>query len=210
MQKFTSIVFLAIIAVIAALTGCGETTSNQPIASPHDPANIKFKDSVETNVEIPTEVGALEFVDTNGNRITLSDFEGKKNVVLVFTQGFNGALCPFCQTQTSRLVANYEKFSELDSEILVVYPGPKDHLDEFMTVAAKEAKSQTGKVPFPIVLDEDFVATTFFDIKSLHAHPSTFIIGKNLKVQLAYVGQDKTADRPSVKAMLEKIETLNR
>ncbi len=206
MQKFISLVLLTAIAVSI---GCGKTPTDQSKANSSGPTDIKFKDAVESNVEIPADVGSLEFVDTTGNRITLSDYESKKNVVLVFTQGFNGKLCPFCQTQTSRLVANYDKFSELDSEILVVYPGPKEHLEEFMSVAAKEEKSQTGKVPFPIVLDEDLVATTFFDIKNLHAKPSTFIIDKNLKVQLAYVGNDTTSDRPSVKAMLEKIKTIN-
>jgi peroxiredoxin len=59
------------------------------------------------------------------------------------------------------------------------------------------------------VLDEDFVATDFFAIRSRHAHPSTYVIDKNGDVLLAYVGADKTADRPSVKAILETLDSAN-
>ncbi len=176
---------------------------------PLDPDKIVFLDDVASNSVGPENITELWFSDKDGNRIRLEDFHGKKNVVLVFTEGFNGALCPFCKTQTSRLVANYDKFVQLDTEVLVVYPGSKDHLDEFIEAAKGKDKEQVDRVPFPIVLDQEFLATTFFDIKSMHAHPSTFIIDKQLKVQLAYVGKDMTADRPSVKAMLDKIRSLN-
>lgn len=173
-------------------------------------AAIKFKDSVESNAShIPKKLDELVFTDKHGTKIALLDFQGKKNVVLVFTEGFNGMLCPFCQTQTSRLIANYEKFKALDTEILVVYPGKRDHLDEFIKTALTIEKKQVDKVPFPVVLDEDFKATDFFDIHSMHAHPSTFVIDKSGSVQLAYVGADMTADRPSVKAILDKLELVN-
>lgn len=139
----------------------------------------------------------------------MKDYLGQKNVVLVFTEGFNGMLCPYCQTQTSRLIANYDKFKEIDTEILVVYPGKRDHLDEFIEAALKTEKKEVDEIPFPIVLDEDFTATDFFDIHSMHAHPSTFVIDKSGAVQLAYVGKDMSADRPSVKAILGKLKSAN-
>jgi len=171
---------------------------------PTNPADIHFKDKVESNAKIPEGLDQLVFKDANDKRVELESYLGKKNVVLVFTEGFSGGmLCPFCKTQTSRLVANYEKFRELDTEVLVVYPGARDHLDEFIAAAKKTEKEEVDKVPFPLVLDEELKAAGFFNIKSNLAHPSTFIIDKQGNVRLAYVGADMTADRPSVSAMLE-------
>ena len=168
----------------------------------------RFKDSVESNAEAPETINELVFTTKNGGEIKIADFLGKKNVILVFTEGFNGMLCPFCKTQTSRLVANYDKFQKRDCEVIVVYPGPEDHLDEFVEAALKTEKEQVDEVPFPIVLDKDFKATNFFDIHSMHAHPSTFLIDKKGGVQFAYVGTDMSADRPSVSAILKKLDEL--
>lgn len=171
---------------------------------------VEFKDEVKTNVEVPKGLDGLAFVDTNGKRVALNSYLGKKNVVIVFTEGFTGMLCPFCKTQTSRLVANYEKFQKEDAEVLVVYPGTRESLDEFVTAARTTDKKQVDVVPFPIVLDEAFEATNFFKIRSRHAHPSTFIIDKRGNVRLAYVGADMSTDRPSVTAMLEVLKSANK
>lgn len=174
-----------------------------------DPATIKFKDDVKTNAIPPDSVEQLSFVDTKGNRIAVSKFKGKKNVIIVFTEGFNKMLCPFCKTQISRLVANYDKFKKVDTQILVVYPGGTEHLQEFIDAAKTIDKEQVDAVPFPIVLDQNFTATDFFRIRSKQAHPSTYIINKAGEVCLSYVGADMTADRPSVKALLKRIREEN-
>jgi len=175
---------------------------------PPAPKDMKFKDNVNTNTDAPKSVADLVFISKDGSKIKLADFEGKKHVILVFTEGFNGMLCPFCQTQTSRLVANYENFKQRDCEIIVVYPGPTEHLEEFVEAALKTEKKQVDKLPFPIVLDQEFQATNYFEIYSKHAHPSTYLIDKNGGVQFAYVGSDMTADRPSVKALIKKLDEL--
>lgn len=183
--------------------------ASAPMKMSPDPAKIKFKDTVKSNTEVPLDLDGLVFFDTAGRRVGLEDYLGKKNIVLVFTEGFAGMLCPFCKTQTSRLVANYEKFQQANAEVLVVYPGTRDHLDEFIEAAKTTDKRQVSSVPFPIVLDEEFGATDFFQIRSNHAHPSTFIIDTQGNVVLAYVGADMTADRPSVAAMLRILDDAN-
>lgn len=194
-----------------------DTTSPQPAASGKMPmgnmggmsmpmpssSDIVFKDSVKSNIEVPTGLDGLAFFDTEGKRVPLKQYLGKKHVVLVFTEGFSGGmLCPFCKTQTSRLVANYDKFAELDTEVLVVYPGTRERLDEFINAAKTTEKSEVDSIPFPLVLDEKLSAVGYFNIASNLAHPSTFIIDKRGDVRLAYVGADMSADRPSIKAML--------
>lgn len=198
---------------IANSVKTGEGSSNVmpmgKMAMP-DPADIIFKDKVESNIEVPTGLDGLVFLDTAGNRVELKQYLGNKNVVLVFTEGFGGGmLCPFCKTQTSRLVANYDKFKELNTEILVVYPGARDHLDEFVEAAKQSEKSAVDSVPFPLVLDEDLSAVSYFNIASNLAHPSTFIIDKSGNVRLAYVGADMSADRPSIQAMLGVLSDAN-
>jgi len=174
------------------------------------PKDMKFKDGVESNVKLPESVKDLVFTNKDGSEIKVADYLGKKNLILVFTEGFNGMLCPFCKTQTSRLVANYEKFKERDCEVIVVYPGSGEHLNEFVEAALTTEKTQVDQVPFPIVLDEDFSATNYFEIHSMHAHPSTFLVDKQGNVKFAYVGKDMTADRPSVKTMLDKLDQLKK
>jgi len=173
-------------------------------------APVGFKDHVQSNAEVPAGLDGLVFLDTAGRRVALSSYLGKKNVVLVFTEGFSGMLCPFCKTQTSRLIDNYQKFQALDAEVLVVYPGTRDHVDEFIEAAMKTEKRQVDEVPFPIVLDEEMKAVDFFSIRSNLAHPSTYVIDKKGNVKLAYVGKDMSADRPSVKAILAEVEASNK
>lgn len=172
------------------------------------PEEIVFRDDVTTNTEVPAGLDGLLFVDTSGNRVALEDYLGLRNVILVFTEGFVGMLCPFCTTQTSRLVANYDRFAELETEILVVYPGERDHLDEFLEAARTTGKAQVSRVPFPIVLDEQMEAVDYFEIRSSLAHPSTYVIDKQGNVQLAYVGADMSADRPSVNALLDLVRSI--
>jgi len=185
------------------------TIEERDAAAPAQVAPVDFKDHVQSNAEVPAGLEGLVFLDTTGRRVALSSYLGKKNVVLVFTEGFSGMLCPFCKTQTSRLIDNYQKFRALDAEVLVVYPGTRDHVDEFIEAAKKTEKRQVDEVPFPIVLDEEMKAVDFFSIRSNLAHPSTYVIDKKGNVKLAYVGKDMSADRPSVTAILKQIEASN-
>ena len=186
----------------------GTTIGTDVSLSTGQGSGIQFKDDVETNVEPPDSLEGLVFYDTMGEKVLLSEYAGKQNVVLVFTEGWTGMLCPFCTTQTARLVANYQQFQNLDTEILVVYPGNADHLNEFTEAARTTDKGQVDKVPFPIVLDTTLEAVEFFNIKSNLAHPSTYIIDKQGRIQFAYVGNDKSADRPSVKALLRTLTAM--
>ncbi len=170
--------------------------------------HVKFKDDVATNTNLPTNIDQLEFVDTAGNLITLNDFKGKKNIVLVFTRGFSGKLCPFCNTQTSRLIANYEEISKRDAEVLLVYPGNREKIGQFIEAAKVSEKSQVNRVPFPILLDEDLEAVQFFDISDSLALPSTYVIDMDGKLRFAYVGSNPS-DRPSLKAILEQLDNLS-
>jgi peroxiredoxin len=168
-------------------------------------ADFKFLDEVQSNREDDGTVSDLQFVDTEGNTVRLDQFKGKKNVLLVFTRGFSGQLCPFCTTQTSRLIANYDQFTKRDAEVLLVYPGSKEQLPMFKE--ASTASSGSESFPFPVLLDEDLAAVNRLGIAAQLAFPSTFIIDKQNKVRLSYVGSNP-ADRPSIKALLAQLDRL--
>jgi peroxiredoxin len=168
-------------------------------------ADFKFLDEVENNREDDGTVSDLQFVDSDGNTVRLDQFKGKKNVLLVFTRGFSGQLCPFCTTQTSRLIANYDQFTKRDAEVLLVYPGSKEQLPMFMQASIETSGSES--FPFPVLLDEDLAAVNRLGIAAQLAFPSTFIIDKQNKVRLSYVGSNPV-DRPSIKALLAQLDRL--
>jgi len=201
--------------LIAVIAGCDGKT---PVPSPQDlsadsemealladPSSVKFADQVESNRKVDDTIGSLQFIDTGGDPVRLEQYAGQKNVLLVFTRGFSGRLCPFCTTQTSRLIANYDEFARRDTEVLLVYPGQKDQLSEFL--AASMEGSDLEKFPFPVLLDEDLAAVNELNIAAQLAHPSTFIIDKQGSVKLSYVGQSPI-DRPSIKALLTQLDRL--
>ena len=211
MNRFSPLVILLLL-----VAGCGrqqsgrveQSVTHAETQSPTTDDRSPFKDDVETNAEAPANIDELTFVNITGEHVQLKDYYAEKNVVLVFTRGFSGMLCPFCKTQTSRLISNYGEFQQRDAEILLVYPGARDHLDEFVEAAKFIEKKQVDRVPFPILLDEDLAAVKHFDIAAELAHPSTYIIDKEGKVRFAYVGTNPS-DRPSVKALLRYLDGLS-
>ena len=50
--------------------------------------DAKFTNHVKSNVLAPKSVEELQFTSKDGGMVRLADYKGKKNVVLVFTQGF--------------------------------------------------------------------------------------------------------------------------
>ncbi len=199
-------VFLALLLSTLAVGSFGCDTKPKPYSSPSfNPRDVEFFDEVESNREDAAAVTELEFVDTEGEAVRLADYVGDKNVLLVFTRGFSGQLCPYCTTQTSRLIANYEEFTKRNTEVLLVYPGQKGQIESFRQ--ASLAGSAKSSFPFPVLLDEDLAAVKRLDIAAQVAFPSSFIIDKQGRVALSYVGRDPS-DRPSIKALLAQLDSL--
>jgi peroxiredoxin len=203
---------------VLLLAGCGPSTL------PGDAGPlIKFKDEVKPNSEQKSsELGDLSFLDSAGNKVDLASYRGKSNLVLVITRGFIGSetqkdgkslgnFCTFCSTQTSRLIANYSKFKERKTEVLVVFPvarkSDEGALDEFAARVQGEKKN-AADAPFPLLLDVDLAAVNALGIRADLSKPATYILDKQGEVRFAYVGRD-LADRPSVKALLDQLDQIN-
>ncbi|MFO0809875.1 MAG: redoxin domain-containing protein [Gemmataceae bacterium] len=197
------LVGLTVIAVIAVGVGyVAYTVYGVPPLK--DEADF-FKERPETNAQVSQEQFQLTFVDSDGKSVDLIEYRGKKIVMLVFMRGYPGEICPNCSAQTSRLIRNHAEFVKRDTEVLMVFPGPKEHLDKL--IAAGRARADNAVVPFRILLDPDFVAVDKLGIRGSLAKPSTYILDKQGRVRFAYVGA-YTTDRPSVKGMLDQIDRL--
>ncbi|MBI1785420.1 redoxin domain-containing protein [Candidatus Sumerlaeota bacterium] len=153
--------------------------------------------------------GPLEqtrFIAQNGDVIDLSDYKGKK-VVLVIMRGFGGAICLGCSTQLMALADNIEQFRKRGVELFVVYPGDANTVPAF--IEAIRSLRAGFAPPFPILLDVDLAAVRAFMIEGNLAKPTTLIIDESGIVRWAYVGT-QPADRPSVENILAQADRIRK
>lgn len=171
------------------------------------PAHLVFKDKVNSNAQPKPDALQLEFVDRDGRKIDVRDYKGKKYLVVVIMRGFPGYVCPYCTAQTARLIQNYDQFTQRGAEVLVVFPGEKARAQDF--AQASQTLAENKPLPFPVLLDEGLKVVEQLGIKGDLAKPSTYILDKKGEIRFAYVGATLT-DRPSVKAMLEQLDEINK
>jgi len=217
---------LAIAGVCAAIAAyvVYKQLTYDPYAAEYGSGPIAFSDHVTTNADpAAVDIGELPLFDSQGKPFDLKQFRDRKNVVLVITRGWTGGapagaekyyvgnICLYCATQTSRLANNYQQFADRDAEVIVVFPvltreGNRQLTEFEQAVARSEGPS---KLPFPLTLDLELAAVDRLGIRKDLSKPATYILDKQGKVQFAYVGSS-LADRPSVKAMLDQLDAIQR
>jgi peroxiredoxin len=202
--------------LLIALFGCLLLCGCQAKPKPPAPAE-SFSDTVAWAEEPPKSLEEIEFQDTAGNPVNLQQFRGKKHVVLVITrgyqtEGYRGSVCVYCASQTARLMANYEQFRSRNAEVLVVFPVVKSSQvrgeKELIATARNEDASLPEQPPFPIWIDNELKAVRHLGIEQSLAKPATYLIDQAGRVRFTYVGNRMT-DRPSIKAMLDKLDEIN-
>lgn len=207
-----------VLLAMLLLPGCGGSSGPTPLSDGtsrygEDHRLIKFKDNVQSQAVGDENIGDCVFTDINGNETSLKEYLGKKSVVLVVTRGFAGSVCLYCATQTSRLLSNYPQFAKRGAEVVVVFPieTPEDsrrHRD-FVVSVKNNLDTPIEKIPFPIVLDVQLKVVDQLGIRKDLSKPATYILDKQGQTRFAYVGES-LADRPSVKALLEQLDLLNK
>lgn len=121
------------------------------------------------------------------------------------------SFCIYCSTQTSRLVANYEKFRQRNTEVVVIFPVvDSSNAAELQNFAAKVqgAGKTSDDFPFPIVLDVALLVVDALGIRDDLSKPASYIFDSQGQLRFGYVGQS-ISDRPSVQALLDQLDRIN-
>lgn len=138
--------------------------------------------------------------------LDLNTYKGKKNVLLVLLRGYAGYVCVYCAAQTKALRDHVAEFEDLDTEIVVVYPGNRDRLDAFLRSYSSLVDDE-GVPPFTMAYDPDFELVDTLMLRADLALPSTLLLDQDGVVRYAYIGVDKV-DRPNAKSLLDAIRAL--
>ena len=138
--------------------------------------------------------------------IDLDDLRGRRNVLLVVLRGFGGQVCVYCTAQLKALGKERARLEALETEVCLVYPGPKDGLDAFLD--AWELTFGAGEKPaWSMLYDADLQLVDALGIRDNVAVPSCLLVDKQGLVRWSHVGKDH-ADRPSALDILRRVEGL--
>jgi peroxiredoxin len=193
-------------------SGCFDQSQSTTTNSGYPIGEIHFKDDAPANTTVAESITSLIFTRPEGGEVSLQDFVKEKTVVLVVTRGNTNPICPYCSTQTARLISAYDDFVERGVEIVVVYPvesaAHSQALDKFLASSLEKLSDPNRPVPFPVLLDVELHAIDQLGIRKNLSKPATYIIDRTGEVRYAYVG-NHLADRPSVQALLKQLDQLS-
>ena len=138
----------------------------------------------------------------------LDALRGERNVLLVILRGFGGQVCIYCTAQLKALGKERARLERGDTEVCIVYPGPRSGLDAFL-----EAWNLTfgygQQPPWTMLYDADLQLVDALGLRDNIAVPSSLLLDKQGVVRWSHVGQNH-ADRPAATEILEQIEALER
>ena len=141
----------------------------------------------------------------DGSDLDVTQFRGKKKVMIVVLRGFLGEVCCYCIAQTKALAQSRERLEQLGVEVLVIYPGAKENEESFEQVY--KATFQEGGPPYRVFYDPNLELVTKLGIEGDLASPSTLLLDKEGKIQFFYKGEHR-ADRPAAKKLIQFIEEM--
>jgi peroxiredoxin len=200
------------VGLLWGLAGCAGSTDRAggplPLAEA-DPTNEQANANTLLAV---SDLGGLVVVKPDGEKIELAEYMGEQNLVLIFSRGYFGSICPFCSTQMHALAEAYNEFDKRGARVAVVFPvsQPTDR-ERWKELEASilEQLPAGSSVPFPILIDVELNAVDQLGIREELSKPSTFIIDQSKNLRYKYIGSDP-ADRPDVKTILKQLDGLSR
>jgi peroxiredoxin len=198
-------------ALLLAFIGCSTATTSAPVKPA--PAKIQAQEPANTP---KTDALDAAFTAPDGNTVHLSDFRGKRSVVLLFQRGYDdGSACFYCAKQTNAYKAAYADLQSAGAEVVMILPGTLDTAGYLGAIGQMddEHPDPAFSVPFPVLGDPDFSACRTFDVPHVDAghgfpvsQPATFVISKDGTELLAYHGK-QPGDRPTVETVLAVLRT---
>jgi peroxiredoxin Q/BCP len=129
-----------------------------------------------SSIQIGELAPDFELYASNGEKVKLSDYRGKKHVVLYF---YPKDMTPGCTTEACDFRDQHERFFELDAVILGVSPDPLDSHEKFI---------EKHGLPFLLLADEEHKIAEKYGVWTLKKNfgkeymgieRSTFIINRD-------------------------------
>jgi peroxiredoxin len=143
-------------------------------------------------------ISDFTLVSTGGQKISLSDYRGRSNLVLVFAGGVAGS--PDIKVLVD-IAADYARFQEQETQVLAILQ---------CTRGKAATIKQQGNLPFPLLVDEDGRIHRPAGAADKEGHPATAIyitdrFGEVFAVYRAAEGQAM----PSVREIAEWLSFIN-
>jgi peroxiredoxin Q/BCP len=130
-----------------------------------------------TPVKVGNAAPLFVLKDQEGTTVTLKDFRGKKNVVLVFYPGDD---TPGCTKQLCAIRDDFEDFKSTDTVVFGVNPADAQSHKAFI---------EKQKYPFPLLVDEKSEVAKAYNAKGLlFTKRTVYGIDKDGKIVFAQRG----------------------
>ncbi len=158
--------------------------------------------SRESEKTITTGKPAPDFqlADTRDVTIRLSDFKGRKHVVLVLSRSF---FCPFCRRHLALLNHDYPEFQKRNAEVLVLGPA---NTETFKRVWKMEDYSMIG------ISDADSNVSDLYkqevNLLKLGRMPALAVIDRQGILQFIHYA-NSMSDIPDNSKIFKILDTLN-
>jgi peroxiredoxin Q/BCP len=152
------------------------------------------KNRVSDEPKIGDEAPDFELTTAEGGTVRLSSFRGEKNVVVYFYQK---DFSPGCTKEACSFRDNYERFRELNTEVLGVSTDDAASHSEF---------AEEYELPFPLLIDEEQRVSDMYGARRLFGllpKRVTFVIDKSGVVRNVY--SSETRPRSHIEEALETV-----
>lgn len=183
----------------ALLVAWGWGTTNRANAQSNVPSPTQREvEAQSAKTWVGKKVESFALPDINGKTVDIAATLGKRPVVLVF---YRGNWCPFCHKQLRELGKAESDFKAANA---VVYAISDEDAPAQKEMKTKEKLGDT----FVFLSDKDGKAAAHYAGRyegKTTLKPATFVIGKDGKIQYAYVGEDYK-ERASVQAVLTAVK----
>ncbi len=133
---------------------------------------------------VGAEAPAFSLQSHEGTTVTLSEFRGKKRLLLVFYPGDD---TPACTRQLCSFRDKYEMFTDRDTVVLGINPAKaKSH----------KAFAKKNRFPFPLLVDKGGKVAAAYGCRASDGtiKRTVYIIGEYAKVELAEMGAPSWID----------------
>jgi peroxiredoxin len=171
------------------------------------------------HAQVGSEIKSLKLGDT-AKDFEFHPLEGKKKVklsalakdgpvVLVVLRGFPGYQCPLCSRQVNDFREHAEEFADLQTKVVLVYPGPAAELKQR---AHEFLKNDVLPKPLMLVVDPAYKFTNFYglrwDAANETAYPSVFVLDSERVVKYRKVSKSH-GDRAKAEEVLEVLAAMH-